>query len=307
MTELRAEPLSPLDAATLWPQLRRLSTEVLSTRAGENLLLASGLAVSGIAHLPKMPRTIVLGVRRGLGYRGVVLARELAGGIAWEAVSLRIAREKDDEAVVTLLAAVGPEAARRGGRTLFVRYAEGSPHGLAIQRAGLRPYREESVLSVRHHAGGEPDGGFRAAHRSDRAGVFRLYCRAVSGHIRRVEGPTQQEWRAVHDSYDCERELVLPGAGTIAGWAGIGDRECRGFVDFSIAGAVDALLDVLEAHGPRHATLIAPHDDETLVRHAIERGYQQLGTRVVCARKLAALQTLKEMVALPAETLVLRQ
>jgi hypothetical protein len=304
LSDLTAEPLSPLDAAALWPQLRRLSTEVLSTRAGENLLLASGLAMTGLTNLPRMPRTIVLGVRRGLGYRGVAVVRQLAGGAAWEAVSLRIAREKDDEAVVGLLSAAGPEAARRGGRTLFVRLAEGSPHAPAIQRAGLLPYREETALAVRHPGQRGPETLFRAAGRADRPGIFRLYCRAVPAHVRRVEAPTQQEWRAVLDSYDCERELVLDGGATIAGWAGLGDRECRALLDPSAEGAQDALLDICEAHGPRHATLVVPNDDESLLRHALDRGYPALGVRVVCARKLAALSPVKEAVAVPSESLV---
>ena len=83
MSELRAEPLSPIDAATLWPQLRRLATEVVATRAGENLLLSSGLAATGLTHLPRMPRTVVVGLRRGLNYRGVLVGRELAGGAGW--------------------------------------------------------------------------------------------------------------------------------------------------------------------------------------------------------------------------------
>ena len=77
MSDLRAEPLSPIDAATLWPQLGRLNTEVIATRGGENLLVSSGLAATGLTHLPHVPRTSVLGVRRGLGYRGVCVARDI--------------------------------------------------------------------------------------------------------------------------------------------------------------------------------------------------------------------------------------
>ena len=67
MSELRAEPLSPIDTATLWPQLHHLATEVIATRGGENLLVSSGLAATGLTRLPRMPRTIVLGLKR-LGY-----------------------------------------------------------------------------------------------------------------------------------------------------------------------------------------------------------------------------------------------
>ena len=307
MSELRAEPLSPIDAATLWPQLRRLSTEVISTRAGENLLIASGLAVTGLARLPRMSRTIVMGLRRGLGYRGVAVVRELAGGIAWEAVSLRITRETDDDAVTGLLAASGVEAARRGGRSLYLRYAEGTPHALAIQRAGLRPFRNESLFAMPPQASRDRETPFRPAHRSDRPGVFRLYCKAVPAHVRRLEASTQQEWRAIQDSYDCEREFVLDGPGALAGWAGIGDRECRGLLDPGIEGGLNALVDLFETSGPRHATLVAGEDDEPLIRHALERGYSPLGTRVACVRRLAALNPLKEAVALPTESLVLPQ
>src|SRR6185503_10792169 len=148
VTDVRADPLSPIDAAALWPQLRRLSTEVVATRAGENLLVASGLAAAGITNLPRMPRTVVAGVKRGLSYRGVVVARELAGGAGWEVVSLRIAREKDDEAVTALLGCAGLEVARRGGRTLYLRYPEGSPHGDACRRSGLLPYKQEHLYAL---------------------------------------------------------------------------------------------------------------------------------------------------------------
>jgi len=48
-----------------------------------HLLLTSALAATGLANLPRMPRTAVLGVKRGLGYRGVLVARELSGGAGW--------------------------------------------------------------------------------------------------------------------------------------------------------------------------------------------------------------------------------
>src|SRR5262245_31941694 len=120
MSELGAEPLSPIDAATLWPQLGRLDTEIVATRGGENLLVSSGLAATGLTRLPKIPRTVVLGTRRGLGYRGVGVARELAGGAGWEIVSLRISRPKDDEVVVALCEGVCYEVAGRGGRTVYL-------------------------------------------------------------------------------------------------------------------------------------------------------------------------------------------
>lgn len=307
MTDLRAEPLSPIDAATLWPQLRRLATEVVATRAGENLLLSSGLAATGLTRLPRMPRTAVVGIRRGLNYRGVLVARELSGGGGWEAVSLRIVRDKDDEAVIALLNCACLETARRGGRTLYFRVAEGSPHLSAIRRAGLYSYQTEVLhalpvgRTVRHAS------SFRPALRSDRHGIFRLYCRAIPEHVRRHEAPTQQDWRSVHDSYDCEHEFVLDHEGALAAWVGLGDREVRLIADWRLEGVADAALDLVEREAPRNAALVLGEDQENLRHNALARGYTELGERLVCARRLAVLNSLKEVVAVPAETFALPQ
>ena len=304
---MNAEPLSPIDAATLWPQLHRLGTEVIATRAGENLLLRSGLAATGLSRLPRLPRTIVLGLKRGLGYRGVLVVRELAGGAGWEAVSLRIAREKDDEAVLSLLSAAGIEVARRGGRSLYLRFAEGSPHREPIRKSGLMPYRLERLYALPLAAHTCEESAYRPARRSDRHGIFRLYCRAVPEHIRRQEAPTQQDWRAVLDSYDCEREFVFEREGALAGWLGIGEREARILTDSVVEGLNDATLDLLEAHAPRHATLVLGEDQSSLEHTAAARGYTALGVRLLCARRLALLNPLKEVKAVPAESLALPQ
>lgn len=299
MKELPAEPLSPLDAATLWPQLHRLGTEVIATRTGESLFLRSGLAATGLTRLPRMPRTAVLGLRRGLNYRGVLVARELAGGAGWEVVSVRIARDKDDEAVLGLLTSAAGEVARRGGRTLYLRFPEGSTHREPIRRSGLMPYRIERLYAVPRSAleAGTP---FRGANRRDRHGIFRLYCRVVPEHIRRQEAPTQQDWRSVHDSFDCEREFVLDHDGALAAWAGFADRECRLIVDPAMEGLEDAALDLVELQAARHGTLVLGEDQGRIEQAAAARGYQALGVRLVCARRLALLNPLKEVVTVPA-------
>jgi hypothetical protein len=305
MSDLRAEPLSPLDAAALWPQMRRLSTEVLAGGSGENLLLSSGLVATGLTRLPRMPRTIVVGVRRGLGYRGVLIARDLAGGAAWEAVSMRIARDKDDEAVTALVSGVGWEVAQRRGRVLFLRYPDGTTHGVALRRGGVFPYRLERLYGFAGR-GGREDGPLRPATSADRHNVFRLYCRAVPEQVRRAEAATLHEWRAVLDSYGCAREYVLESANGLAAWVGIGERECRLFVDV-VEGAADAALDLLERVGPRVGTLVLGEDQLDVERNAASRGYAGLGVRVVCSRRLGALNPLKEVVAVPAESLALPQ
>jgi hypothetical protein len=304
--ELSAEPLSAIDAATLWPQMRRLSTEVVSTRAGENLLVASGLAATGLTRLPPLPRTIVLGVRRGLSYRGVLLARELSGGAAWEAVSLRIARDKDDETVSALVEAAGPEVARRDGRALLMRVAEGSPHAGAIRRGGMMAIRLERCYAVRRRRSDGANGnGFRPATRADRHAVFRLYCRAVPEHVRRQEAPTSQDWRAVLDSYDVEREFVVDSPRGIIAWVAFAERECRILIDSAVEGIADAALDLAESHASRHSTLVLGEDQIDLERRAVEtRSYPELGVRLVYSRRLAALNPLKEVAPVPAELAV---
>ena len=309
MSELRAEPLSPVDAATLWPQLHRLDTEVIATRAGENLLLSSGLHATGLTRLPRiarLPRTVVVGVKPGLAYRGVLTARELAGGAGWEVVSLRIARGKDDDAVIALLAGAGLETARRGGRTLYLRYAEGSPHAQGVRKAGMFAYRIERLYAVPP----TPKSAgtlFRPTRSADRHGIFRLYCRAIPEHIRRQEAPTQQDWRSVLDSYDCERSYVLDHEGALAAWVGIGERESHMLVDSQVEGVVDAALDLVETHIPRHGILVIGGYQGDIERSAVARDYTALGVRVVCARRLAILNPLKEAVAAKVESMPLPQ
>jgi hypothetical protein len=295
MSAARTEALSPIDAATLWPQLPRLSTEVVATRSGENLLLAAGIAATGLTILPRMSRTIVVGMRRALGYRGVLVVRELSGGAAWEALSLRLVRETDQEAVADLLRGAGVEVARRGGRSIILRLADASPYLPAANRGGFMTYRKEQLFAIPPRPTIAPEG-FRAIRRNDRHSVFRLYCRAVPEHIRRVEAPTQQDWRGILDSYDCEREFVAEGERGTAAWAGAGDREARIMSDWSVTGLDDAALDLIEAHSPRHGTLVLGEEQESLARRALERGYPALGMRIVLARRLAALSSLKEAV-----------
>lgn len=305
MSDLRADPLSPIDAATLWPQLRRLATEVVATRGGESLLIRSGLAATGLTNLPRVPRTVVLGLKRGLGYRGVLVAKELSGGAGWEALSLRLSRDKDDEAVIALLNSAALEVARRAGRTFMLRLAEGSPHKDAVRRGGLMAYRIEKLFAVPPHSTVSGETPFREASRGDRHGVFRLYCRAVPEHIRRQEAPTQQDWRAVLDSYDADDEYVLDRDGALAAWAGLGERESRVLADGGIEGVWSAALDLVEAHGPHPGTLVLAEDQGGLEREAEARGYLPLGVRLVCARRMALLNPLKEVVAVPVETLAM--
>jgi hypothetical protein len=307
MSELRAEPLSPIDAATLWPQLGRLNTEVIATRGGENLLVTSGLAATGLTHLPKVPRTSVLGVRRGLGYRGVCVARELSGGAGWEVVSLRIARPKDDEAVIALCEGVSREVSQRGGRTAYLRYAEGSLHADALRKGGFFAYRLEHLYAIRP-TGGPGETPFRPTSRGDRHGIFRLYCRAVPEMVRRHEAPTQQDWRAVVDSFECDREFVLEGPnGGLVAWVGLGERECHVLMDDPDGGVASVTLDLVELQASRHGTLVIAEHQFPLESAAAERGYTALGVRLMCARRLALMNSLKEAVPAAAESVALPQ
>ncbi|MCS7295810.1 MAG: hypothetical protein RMK15_04995 [Chloroflexota bacterium] len=306
MTELRAEPLSPIDAATLWPQLHKLSTEVVATRTGERLLLAAGLAATGLDRLPRLPRTVVAAVRRGLAYRGIVVARALAGGRAWELVSLRLEREKDDDAVIALIEAAGIEAARRGGLQLYLRLPEGSPHREATRRAGLATYLREELYAPPPNAGtGQIPGVVRPLARADRAGVFRLYHRAVPERVRRAEAPTAADWRAVIDSYDCDEQYAARCDDRVAVWVGIGEREARVLTDPSGGPALRELaIDTVLARLGRHGTLVVPEFDPALAETAMLRGFVPLGCREVATRRLARLEPLKEAVPVSASAMV---
>lgn len=299
MSELQAEPLSPVDAATLWPQLHRLDTEVIATRGGENLLVSSGLAATGLTRLPRVPRTTVVGVRRGLSYRAVAVARELSGGAGWEVVSLRIGRPKDDEAVTAVLGGAAREIGLRGGRTAYLRYAEGSPHAAALRQAGFFAYRLERLYAVRPGPATR-ETPFRPATRADNAGIFRLYCRAVPESVRRQEAPTQQDLRAVIGSFEVDRQYVLDGEGALAGWVGIGEREAHLLLDGG-SPAVEAALDLVEASVPRQGTLVVAEHQPDVEAAAAGRGYPALGVRLMCARRLALQDSLKEVATAPVD------
>jgi hypothetical protein len=308
MSRLRAEPLSPIDAATLWPQLHRVDTEVIATRGGENLLVSSALSATGLTRLPRLApirRTAVVGLRQGVGYRGVLAARELAGGAAWEVATLRLRRDKDDDAVLALLDGISQETMRRDGRSLFLRYAEGSPHAEALRRGGMFAYRLERLFAVPLSARPTPTV-FRLAGRRDRHGIFRLYCHAVPESIRSHEAGTQQEWRAVLDSFECRREYALDRETSLAAWVGIGDREAHIMVD-AVEGAADAALDLVEAQLNRNGCLVVAQHQPDIERAAIGRGYRPLGVRLMCVRRLAHRIPLKEVVAAPAESVPLPQ
>ncbi len=307
MTELRADSLSPLDAATLWPQLPRLDTEVVATRSGERLLVTSGMAATGLSNLPRATRTTVLGVRRGLRYRGVVVARELSGGASWEIVSLRIARGLDKEVVESLVAGAAEEVVKRGGRRLFMRYADSSPHEEGILAGGVRPYVQESLYALPAQKSDDP-GMMRPIGRQDRAALFRLYTKAVPASVRQHEAMTQQEWRAVHGSYDAAKEFVLDAPTGVAAWIGAGDREARVLADALDAETIAQVLMLVESQPTGAATLVVAEYQPAVARAAEDRGFTLLGTRLVSARRMAILNPLKE--AVPAgisETMALPQ
>ena len=287
----RADALSPIDAATLWPQLHRLKTEVVATRVGENMLFRAGLAATGLGNLPRLPRTLVLGVRRGLGYRAVMVARELAGGAAWEVVSLRIARVTDEEAVAALLVSAGNEVALRGGRSIFLRYSEASPHEDGILHGGMTVYTREHLFATPAVRDRNLDTPYRPIDRHDRPALFRLYCGVVPEAVRRVEAPTQTEWRAVFDSYDLEREWVYDNDGQLHAWVGIGEHEARMMCD---GRAWEEGLTVIHRRAGQPGSLVVGEYQERLAGLADDCGFVALGTRMVAARQLAARNPLKE-------------
>lgn len=295
MSELRADSLSPLDAATLWPQLSRLDTEVVATRSGERLLVTSGMAATGLSNLPRATRTSVLGLRRGLRYRGVIVVRELAGGATWEVVSLRLARDMDREAVRCLVSCAAEDTVKRGGRRITMRYAEGSPHEDDIIGGGLRPYVQETLYALPSNPGPMP-ASFRPIARPDRAALFRLYNKAVPASIRQQEALTQQEWRAIHGSYDPTKEWVHDAPTGLVAWIGAGTREVRILSDSAEAGIMDDMLQLVESQPTGAATLVIAEYQPELARAAEERGYALMGTRLVSARRMAILNSLKEAV-----------
>ena len=298
MSDAHAEPLSPLDAATLWPQLRRLSTEVIATRHGDSLFVKSGLAAAHLTNLPKVRRTMVMGMRKGLGYRGVLVARELSGGIAWEVVSLRLARDIDDEAVEALLVATAKEVLARSGHTLYLRFAEGSPHEAAIRHGGFTSYVSETLFAPPPEPVDPPEmGALRDIAKADSYAVFRLYCQASPEPVRRHEAPTFEAWAGVHDALDVAGEFVAGDEGSLTLWVGLGQRAGRLFVRDGDQPLIVAALSAIETAVGRSGTLVAYEYQETVARAALERGYTELGTRMVCARSLAIAQTLAERVA----------
>jgi len=297
MSDSSAEPLSPFDAATLWPQMGRLDTEVIATRQGESLLVRSGLAATRLTNLPHVRRTVVMGVRRGLGYRGVLVARELSGGIAWEVVSIRIARESDEGAIELLLAGVVEEVLQRAGRTLYLRYAEGSPHEVAIQHSGFTAYVSETLYAPPPPVPPPEMVSIRAIDKEDAYAVFRLYCQVSPEQVRRRESPTFEAWAAVRDSLDTSGELVSDGERSLVLWVGLGEREGRIFHHSADPTVLDTGLSAVESGIGPSGTLVVFDYQSAVSQRGVERGYTELGTRMVCARGLAITQTLEERVA----------
>lgn len=298
MTDLRADALSPIDAATLWPQMSRLGTEVIATRSAENLLVSSGLAATGLSRLPRVPKTVVMGVRPGIKYRGVLVARQLQGGIAWEVDSLRIARDTDPEVVAALLNGTADEVVRRGSRGVVLRHEDGSPHERPIQRSGFRAYVREQLYALPPSSRrGEQQTSFRPITGADEAPLFRLYCRAVPEAVRRYEAPTGEHWRAIRDSYACDHEFVLEGEGALAAWVGIGDREARLLSLATESTVTEQAFSLAEAKLGRQGALVISEFQESLARAALAAGFTPLGVRVVCARTLAVTQALAERAA----------
>ena len=149
---------------------------------------------------------------------------------------------------------------------------------------------------------------FRAARRQDRHAIFRLYCRAVPENVRRQEAVTQQEWRSVLDSYDCDSEFVFERDGVLHGWVGTGSREARLLIDDSDPSLVPAALGLIETKIGRHGIVVLAEHQLAEQRLASERGYTALGTRLTCARRLAMRNSLKEAIAVPAvDTIPLAQ
>jgi hypothetical protein len=127
--------------------------------------------------------------------------------------------------------------------------------------------------------------------------VFRLYCRSVPEHVRRSEAATQQEWRALLDSYDCHSQHVLEGGSGFAAWVGVGEREARVLFDAASGNLAAEALDLVESQVGRHGTLVLSAGQVELEREAEARGYTPLGVRLLCSRRLALLNPLKEVAA----------
>ena len=106
------------------------------------------------------------------------------------------------------------------------------------------------------------------------------------------------------DSFECSHEYVLEGPAGLAAWVGIGEREAYVLIDDPEGGVVQTTLDLVELQSSRHGTLVVAEHQFPIESAAVERGYTALGVRLMCARRLALLNPLKEVVAVPAESSV---
>lgn len=304
MNERSAGPLQAMDVATLLPQLRRLRTEIVALRPSASIASHPLLATAGLGNLPRLRRHVTVAARTGRDIGGVAVIRELAGGSAWEVVSARLAREKDDDTVEALLASAGDTTATLGGRMLFIRFAESSPHESAIRRSGLIPYAAETLYAPPPATSERRPGPFRPVERNDRHGIFRLYCRAVPEVVRRNEAITQPEFRSLLDTFAITSEWVVEANGTIVAWAGAGPHEARLLDAGDLDEAIPRGLDLARTYLSNAGALVLGEHQQAEHRVAVERGYTPLGTRRLAARRLALLNPLKEAVAVPAASRV---
>ncbi len=135
---------------------------------------------------------------KGQTVRGFVSARRRGSRTAWE-IDCLIAATDDDWIVSSLLQQVAAEAARAGVLRIFLRLPQGSELALPARRGGFIPYSEETLWRCDAAVPAcalASDLAVAPYRPADAFALYRLYNAVAPETVRRLEGPTFQQWQA---------------------------------------------------------------------------------------------------------------
>jgi hypothetical protein len=182
------------------------------------------------------PQHQVLVARQGGRIVGLLSASAGPGLDTWAVERLLcLPGEAAEETRRSLLRALCTLAADEGIQKIFLRALAESPLVESAVLVGFAHYTTEQVYRLpavpRVHAAPPPT--LRPRRGRDHHALFRLYCAAVPGPVRQVEGMTLQEWRwaegwGLHQHLmrlplgaGRRRDFVLEENDTIIAWLGI--------------------------------------------------------------------------------------
>lgn len=128
---------------------------------------------------------------------GLIAVRAGPGLDTWEVDRLACRDKFQDEVCGELLRHLCTVAWEEGIQKIFLRAETPSPLMDTAKQAGFWHYTTEQLYRLAAVPSLAPPciSGLRPRRGADHHALFRLYCAAVPGQVRQVEGMTLQEWR----------------------------------------------------------------------------------------------------------------